>query len=103
MTDSNALSESGLECPHNGNLLEHQSTKVQKLKQKGSILRFHASQTPFSTTLIPNNKDKLVHFQGRQGMTALSNTPAQRLHTTLFPNCKIATPISSSMRKKNKN
>ena len=48
MTDSNALSESGLEWPHNGITLEHQSTQVQKLKQKGSIIRFHASQTPFS-------------------------------------------------------
>ena len=43
MTDSDALSEAGSECPHNGNMLEHQSTQVEILKQEGSMLRFHAS------------------------------------------------------------
>ena len=37
VADSTALSRAGFECPPNGNMLEHQSTQVQKLKQEGIV------------------------------------------------------------------
>ena len=40
VADSTALSRAGFECPPNGNMLEHQSTQIQKLKQEGIVYSF---------------------------------------------------------------
>ena len=43
VADSTALSRAGFECPPNGNMLKHQSTQVQKLKQEGIVYWFFLS------------------------------------------------------------